>query len=142
MKKLIFFLLLSFSANADLYVKQIATQQGKGFIFSYVERGVNHCWIMPEWVDLNYFDISWLTVNDTAIFHNWPASDPEAVTACANGPKVFKVATGKMYTITGSLKVVVVMNIPNGIPCGDAIHDYSMLRSVTYGGHTGFAVCF
>lgn len=150
MKKLIIFLLLSFSANAELYVKQIETPlHGKGYIFNYVENSVNYCWVMPEWVDLNYFDLSWLKVTDTAVRYNWPGSD--AATECESAlvPRVVEMNEGepvRMRVIVAGARIGLGIVIPPGLPCGDIVSRYYSTsfywRTVSFAGQTGIALCY
>jgi hypothetical protein len=125
-------LLISFSASADLQVKRAGTE----YAFSFVENGVQHCWVMPEWVDLNYFDYTWRTVPNTALIHNWPI--PEQTVSC--DAVIPRTLAGSLYFIIPAMPIP----IPAGIPCGDPVsytfNGYA-LRSVTYNRVTGYALC-
>jgi hypothetical protein len=138
MKKLIpvFFMFFSI-ANADLLVKR----QGEGYMFSFVENGVQSCWVMPEWVDLNYFDYTWQTVPNTAVLHNWPAPTPEQADSCADAPPVPRTIGGPLYTITYAMQVSAIGTVPAGVICGDAIMYYKFFRAIAYNGQVGFAWC-
>ena len=139
MKKLLLLstLLLVFSANADLQIKRIGTE----YAFIYTENGVQHCWIMPEWVDLNYFDYTWQTVPNTAVLYSWPVPTPEQAASCADAPRVPRTTGGPLYSINQYLRVETIGTVPAGIPCGDPIIRFQIIRAVVYNGQTGFAWC-
>lgn len=141
MKKLLILALISFTANADVWVKQIETVEGKGYAFAFPRNGVLNCWVMPEWVQISYFDLAWMTVPDTAINHSWPAGTQETATICANGPQIPRTVGGNLYSINPRFQTEVIGSVPSGIVCGDPIIRFNFLRSVTYNGQTGFAWC-
>jgi len=129
--------LFSFSAHADLQVKRSGTE----YAFSFVERGIQYCLIMPEWVDLNYFNGTWTTVPQTAIDRNWPAG---VVNNCVDAPVVPKTLTTARFELSPSGTMRRIADAPVGTPCGDAIaQTYGGIgwRSVTHGGITGIGVC-
>lgn len=124
-------------ANADLLVKR----QGEGYMFSFVENGVQSCWGMPDLVDLNYFDPNWLKVTDTALRYGWPMmTDPAMIAECA-AVKTYRTIGGTLYQVTFSLTLAPIAAIPAGIPCGDKVAFFEGLRSATYNGQTGIALC-
>jgi hypothetical protein len=129
-KILLTLLLITQLAYADLQVKRAGTD----YVFSYVEGGVHHCWIMPEWVDLNYFDSAWRTVPDTAMTYNWPTPTLEQISYC--DASIPRVSYGKMYQLDGSTS-----DIPLRHPCGARMSDITFLHAVTYAGRFGFAIC-
>jgi hypothetical protein len=137
MKKLLLLSLLMSSAIADVQVKRVGTE----YAFSFTQNSTQYCWVMPEWVDLNYFDYAWQTVQTTAVLHSWPAPTPEQAASCVDAPRVPRTVGGPLYTINSSLRVEAVDTVPAGIPCGDPIIRFQFLRAVVYNGQTGFASC-
>lgn len=136
-KLLLIFALLAGTVNAEVWVKQITLPDGNGYAFRFDDK----CWVMPEWVDLNYFDSAWMTVADTALLHSWPAADDATIAACTGGPRVYKTSFTQMYGLDNNGQLIVTGTVPLGTPCGERMSDITFLRTVTYGGRFGFGIC-
>ena len=142
MKKLLIILaLLAGTVNAEVWVKQVTLPDGNGYAFWFVQEGEVHCWVMPEWVQLSYFDLAWMTVPQTAVNHSWPSAGAEIAAICADGPIIPRTTGGPLYTINQYLRVAQLSTVPAGIPCGDPVIRFNFLRAVTYNGQVGFAWC-
>lgn len=140
MRYIILFLFATL-AHAEVWVKQITTSDGNGYAFSFVQAGKVNCWVMPEWVQLSYFDLTWMTVPQTAVNHSWPSAGAEIAAICNDGPVIPRTTGGPLYKINHYLRVEQLSTVPSGIPCGDPVIRFNFLRAVTYNGQVGFAWC-
>jgi hypothetical protein len=147
MIRLILIAILSCSAQADLQVKRY----DDGYLFSFVEDGVHNCWGMPDLADLNYFDLSWLKVTDTAVRYNWSKGDAAVALECESAPvsRVVQMVEGDpvyMKVIDAQGRLIRGIEIPGGLPCGDRLSRWFNTQfyyhAVTYNGVTGIALCY
>lgn len=136
MKKTICILLalLSPSLNADVEVKSY----GDRYIYRYVQDGVVRCWDMPSYVDLSYFNTEWATVRQTAVEKNWPAPQPAAQSECTS-TGVFKTYGG--YFVNPLSGQPITTELPSGIPCGEQVSTFSLVRVVHWNDQIGMAIC-
>jgi hypothetical protein len=137
MKTLLALLLITQLAYADtLRIKRTDTD----YVFSYVENGVHYCWIMHEWVDLNYFDYTWRTVPDTARTYNWPTPTLEQIALC--DARIPRTVSTSAFTFNGSGALQRADDVPIGLPCGDKISTHQLYHAIHYAGRDMVGVCW
>lgn len=149
--KYIILLLFATLAQADIHVKRVSL--GTDYAFSYVENGVQYCWVMPEWVDLNYFDYTWRTVPNTTVLHSWPVPTPEQTASCSDAPPIPRVVQMHedelpcLYSTSGQLnRMSCAARIPAGTPCGEKVANYFNTgfswHVVAHAGQRGLSLCY
>lgn len=138
MKKLIALLLLTFSVQA-FEARRTGVDT---YAFRFIENGVVHCWGMYDYADLNFFSPTWMKVTDTATAYNWPRGDINLANACNESlPKVYRTTFTTLYDLNNYGQIAAVGTVPLGTVCGDRMSSISFLRSVTFNGRFGFAIC-
>lgn len=142
MKHLALFLFATL-AHADIYIQRINSEQtDQGYMFRFVENGVQYCWAMPQMLDQSFIPPTWTPVTQAAIDYRWPVMTGDAEAACLDGPKIYRTVGSPLWGLTIGLQTQVIGSVPAGIPCGEQMAQWYFLRTVTYSGQKGFAVCF
>lgn len=144
MKKiLLIFALLAGTVNAGPYVQRVSIpDDGEYYKIMYVEKGVQYCWLMPEWVQMSFFPYSPMLVTEAAINYNWLAGTPETALACAEFPKIPRTVSNRAFTFEGNGNLYRTEDVPLGVPCGDKIATYQLYHAVHYQGRDFIGTCW
>lgn len=142
MKYILLFLIATLVNAAPPQIQRMTSEQlDQGYVIHFVSDGVIYCLGMPQMLDQAFIPQTWTTVPQAAIDYRWPVMTGEVESVCLSGINIPRVSYGKMYQINGAAQVYQSIDIPIGLPCGDRMSNVSFLRSVTYSGQTGFAIC-
>lgn len=142
MKKLILALLLVSSAQADVFIQRLTSEQlGNGYMYAFQQGEVIVCLGIPDVLDVTLIPPTWMRVTDAATMYGWPYMTGVAAEACASPPPVPRTKGGPMYTINPHMRVEEIRTVPAGVPCGDKIMWANFFYAVYYDGTYGFSAC-